>query len=167
MLFFLIMRYKRPNGYNKLVNLMSLSTLMSKRYLRNLRQHHFFSWISQLSILGITIGIATMIIVLSVIDGFETELRERFLAANAHILAYHYPDGLKNPALWEKAIQQDFAQDITGTSPFIHAETLTRSGHHIHTLLIKGIVPKKRQDVQSTRQMIRPLSALTYLQKLR
>ena len=159
------MPYRPLDGYNKLVNLMSLSTLISKRYLRNLRQHHFFSWISQLSILGITIGIATMIIVLSVIDGFETELRERFLAANAHILAYHYPNGIEQPVLWEQAIQEDFAQEITGTSPFIHGETLTRSGHQIHSLLIKGIVPKKRQDVQSTRQIIRPLSALAELQK--
>jgi len=83
---------------------MSVSTFIALRYLSSGRKNHFFSWIAILSILGIAIGVATMIVVLSVINGFETELRNRFLNANAHILAYRYPDGLPNPYKWSKMI---------------------------------------------------------------
>ena len=95
---------------------MPFSTLVATRFLKASRENRFFSWISTLSILGIGIGIATMIVVLSVIDGFETELRERFLAANAHILAYRFPNGLDKHDLWAKNIQLNFSDEITGIS---------------------------------------------------
>ncbi|NBQ54764.1 MAG: hypothetical protein EBU49_14455, partial [Proteobacteria bacterium] len=63
---------------------------------------------------GVAIGVAAMTVVLSVINGFETELRNRFLAANAHILAFNFPGGLDKPDLWAEKIQRDFGVHLTG-----------------------------------------------------
>jgi ABC-type transport system, involved in lipoprotein release, permease component len=65
---------------------MKFTSIVAARFLTIKRNNLFFSWIASLSILGVGIGVAVLILVLSVFNGFENELRERYLAANAHIL---------------------------------------------------------------------------------
>ena len=124
----------------------------------------FFSWIALLSIIGITVGVAAMIIVLSVINGFETELRNRFLAANAHVLVYNSPYGINNYDDWAHKITSDFAEDVRGTSPFVHYETMVKADTTSNAILIRGIHPQKRAKVQSLKNLIFPSSALDVLQ---
>jgi len=95
---------------------MSISSFIAIRYLSSNRKNLFFSWISILSICGIAIGVATMIVVLSVIDGFQAELRNRFLNANAHVLAYRFPAGMKDPQSWADTIKRDFTTEIEAFS---------------------------------------------------
>lgn len=144
--------------------LLKLTSFMAVRYLRANKEHRFISWITMLSILGIAIGVATMVVVLSVINGFEDELRNRFLAANAHILTYRFPAGMKNYQEWDKLIHRDFAKDIIGTSPFVHAETMGRKDHLIHSVLVRGIHPTKRIKVQNLDNIVRPITALSQIQ---
>lgn len=124
----------------------------------------FFSWIAVLSVAGIAIGVAAMIVVLSVINGFEKELRHRFLAANAHILAYRFPAGMESPDRWAELIQRDFGASIAGVSHFVHSETMARKGPLMQAIMIRGIVPQSREKVQSLASLVRPLSALDKLQ---
>src|SRR6476646_6645931 len=100
--------------------LFSPTTFLARRYMQAGRNNRFFSWISVLTIAGVAIGCAAMIVVWSVINGFEQELRKRFLAANAHIMAYRFPHGMTNHEQWTKNIEKDFGKDIRGVSPFIH-----------------------------------------------
>jgi lipoprotein-releasing system permease protein len=139
--------------------------MIALRYLKTSRENRFFSWIATLSVVGIAIGIAAMIVVLSVINGFEDELRNRFLAANAHILAYRFPAGLQDHSRWETLITKDFAKDVKGVSPFVHSETMVRKGAMLHAMLVKGIDPKRRESVQSVDSVVRPSSSLLELQK--
>ena len=74
---------------------MAVTTFIARRYMQAGRNNRFFSWISFLTIAGVAIGVAAMIVVWSVINGFETELRKRFLAANAHVMAYKFPYGTR------------------------------------------------------------------------
>lgn len=129
------------------------------------RTNRFFSWISILTIAGVAIGVAAMIVVWSVINGFETELRGRFLAANAHVMAYRFPHGLTDYPEWVKTVKNDFKDEITGISPFIHYETMGRYDSIMHAMLIRGIDPKLRDKVQSLRPIVRPKDALDVLQK--
>lgn len=142
---------------------MAFSSYVALRFLSSSRQQRFISWITTLSILGIAISVAAMIIVLSVINGFETELRNRFLAANAHILMYRFPAGMSNHERWEKSVQDYLGPKITGLSPFIHAETMGRKDGMIHAVLVRGIDPVKRQSVQDLKNIIRPYEALNTL----
>jgi len=143
---------------------MNFSSFAALRFLRTHREHSSLSWITSLSIAGIAIGVATMIVVLSVINGFESELRNRFLAANAHVLMYRFPSGLKDVDHWEKNVKKFIGSELTGISPFIHAETMGRKEGLIHAVLVKGIDPVKRQSVQDLKNIIRPVTALDRLE---
>lgn len=143
---------------------MSVTSFVALRYLLANQSNRFFSWIAFLCITGIAIGVAAMIVVLSVINGFEDELRSRFLSANAHIMAYRFPAGLKNPEVWQKAIHKEFGEYVTGLAPFVHFETMGRKDYIIHSMLIRGVSPTLRQDVQDLRSLIRPPEALDQLQ---
>ncbi len=143
---------------------MGVSNLVSWRYMTTSRENRFFSWISVLSIAGIAIGIAAMIVVISVFTGFERELRDRFLAANAHILMYRFPSGLSDPDLWEEDIQSQYGSALTGTSPFVHNETMSKKNHVVQSILVKGILPNKRQKVQDLQRFVYPPSSLEKLQ---
>ncbi len=143
----------------------SFSSFVALRYLKADRKNRFFSWIAILSVAGITISVAAMIVVLSVIDGFETELRDRFLNANAHILAYRYPSGMSNPENWAQMMEKDFGKEITGVSPFIHYETMIKRHSYMHSVLIRGISPRDRAKVQNVRHLVRPAESLDILQQ--
>jgi lipoprotein-releasing system permease protein len=144
---------------------MSLTTFVARRYMQAGRDNRFFSWISVLTISGVMIGVAAMIVVWSVINGFEEELRKRFLAANAHVMAYRFPHGITDPERWERTIEADFPQDVRGTSPFIHYETMARKDSLMHAILVRGIDPKQREKVQSLAFITRPAGALDKLQE--
>ena len=142
---------------------MTFTSFVARRYLRATRHDLFFSWITALSILGISLGIAALILVLSVINGFETELRDRFLAANAHILAYRYPSGMDDYREWQDTLMRDFAKDLTGVSPFVYSDTMGRKGYAVNTILVRGIRPRDRQSVQDLSHYIYPKEALNLL----
>lgn len=143
----------------------NVTSYIALRYMRARGGNHFFSWISILSILGVAIGVAAMIVVLSVINGFEKELRDRFLAANAHIMAYRFPSGLKNHEKWQANIQEHFGDVITGVAPFIHADTMCSNGSSKHSILIKGMLPAQRAAVQEMGNIVKPTEALALLQQ--
>jgi len=102
-----------------------------------------------------------------VINGFEYELRNRFLQANAHIMAYRYPAGMLNPdKLGQKIMKDpDFKDDVQGISPFIHYETMAKNRTILQGVLVRGIDPKKRAKVQDIANLINPPGALGELQK--
>lgn len=142
---------------------MAFSSFVALRYLKNNRANRFVSWITILCTIGIALGVAVMIVVLSVFNGFEDALRERFLAANAHVLVYRFPAGLKHPAKWEKAIHDKIGDELSGVSPFVHAETMGSKDHFIHSVLVRGIDAQKRESVQTLRNIVRPVEALDIL----
>jgi lipoprotein-releasing system permease protein len=139
---------------------MSAAFHIALRYLIASRSNRYLTWMTVLSIAGISIGIASMINVLSVINGFEKELRDRFLAANAHILAFQYPSGIDDPEAWTKLIKEDFPTELTGVSPFVHSETMATKDGLMHNILVRGIHPKMRRRVQDLTPWIKPSSAL-------
>lgn len=143
----------------------NFTSLVSLRYLKISKRDLFFSWISLLSITGVSIGVAAMIVVLSVINGFEEELRNRFLAANAHVLAYRFPSGIDNFDIWANRISKDFNDEVKGVSPFVHYETMAKIQTTIHSIMIRGIVPDQRRQVQSLDGLIEPTTALDVLQR--
>lgn len=143
----------------------NFTSLVARRYLKISRRDLFFTWISVLSIVGIAIGVAAMIVVLSVINGFEEELRNRFLAANAHVLAYRFPSGIDNYDSWANKITRDFSAEVKGVSPFVHYETMARGDSSMHSILMRGIHPRQREKVQSLAGLIEPAHALDRLQQ--
>jgi lipoprotein-releasing system permease protein len=144
---------------------MDPTTFIARRYLQAGKTNRFFSWISVLTISGVAIGVAAMIVVWSVINGFETELRRRFLTANAHIMAYRFPHGMANPDEYAQTISSDFKSVVRGVSPFIHYETMARKESILNAVLVRGIDPERRAKVQTLAVITRPPEALDVLQE--
>lgn len=122
-----------------------LAFFVGIRYLRAKRRNHFISFISLTSMLGISLGIWALVTVLSVMNGFEKELRERILgmASHATIEAIHEP--LKD---W-KTISQYAKQhpNVLGVAPYIEGQVMLNKGTKSHGVLIRGISPIEEPNV--------------------
>ncbi len=140
-------------------------SFIARRYIKSDKTNRFFSFITFITIAGMAIGVASLITVLSVIDGFESGLRDRFLAANAHILLYKFPSGLKDHEEAARIIGKKIQDDATGISPFIFYESVISHNYINHPVLVRGIAPKQRESVQSLKSIVSPPEALDILEQ--
>ena len=122
---------------------MPFELLVGWRYTRAgraARRNRFISFISSVSMLGIALGVAALIIVLSVMNGFQKEVRDRMLGVLSHIevLAYAQPE-LHAPA-W---LQQKVAQhpQVLASAPFVLSQVLLAHGEDMRGALVRGIDP--------------------------
>lgn len=135
---------------------MDFTHFVAKKYLVSKGEKHFFSWITRLSIAGVVIGVAALIVVLAVVVGFEKEFRDRFLAANAHVLIFNYPKGISDYKSTAQDLKKAAPEEIKGISPFVHFETLAVANDGTHAALVRGILPKSREQIQSLKRYITP-----------
>ena len=115
------------------------------RYLRARTHNRFVSFISSISILGVALGVAVLIVVLSVMNGFETELRTRILAMTSHASLESFGDGL---AEWEEVrdrVESD--ADVRAAAPYIQGEAMLLRGEAVSGALVRGIVPEEERRV--------------------
>src|SRR6476469_2944764 len=79
------------------------------RYLKSKKNSRLLSFITLLSILGVGLGVTAMIVVLSVMDGFESELKKRMMSSELHILVQHLPTtpGFENGFIPQDSLTQD------------------------------------------------------------
>lgn len=115
------------------------------RYLRARTHNRFVSFISSISILGVALGVAVLIVVLSVMNGFETELRTRILAMTSHAALESFGDGLADwPAVQARA-EQDAA--VTAAAPYLQGEAMLLQGDEVSGAIVRGIVPAEERRV--------------------
>ena len=122
-----------------------LELFIGLRYTRAKRRNHFISFISLTSMLGIALGITALITVLSVMNGFQQELRGRILAMTAHATVSRW-NGLMND--WQMV--RDQAQrnpEVRGGAPYIRGEAMLNNVSLVSGALIQGIQPAKEQQV--------------------
>ncbi len=114
------------------------------RYTRAKRRNSFISFISLISMLGIALGVTVLITVISVMNGFEKELRERILGMLSHATITSVEGNMNQ---WPQAMV-DAAQhpSVLGAAPFIERETLIK-GFRISGALVRGIDPDKEGSV--------------------
>lgn len=115
------------------------------RYTRAKRRNHFISFISLISMLGIALGVTALITVLSVMNGFERELRERILGMTSHATVAAFEGGLAAPAeLGELALRHP---EVTGVAPYVEGEGMARRGGTLSGVLLRGVDPTAEPDV--------------------
>lgn len=116
-----------------------LSIFIGLRYTRAKRRNHFISFISLISILGIALGVTALITVLSVMNGFEKELRERILGMASHAMILE-DGGLRD---WELVVESATQhEDIIGYAPYIQGEGMLTFGKEVNGTLVRGILPQ-------------------------
>ena len=118
---------------------------MGSRYVRSRSGNRFVSLISTISILGIAIAVAVLIIVLSVVNGFERELRERLLAMTAHA-SIEDPSG--RLAGWpERARQAEEHPAVYATAPYVDGQALLVHNERLSGVELRGIEPAREDAV--------------------
>ncbi|MFO6420030.1 lipoprotein-releasing ABC transporter permease subunit [Hylemonella sp. W303a] len=107
---------------------------------RATRRNGFISFISGVSMLGIALGVAALIIVLSVMNGFQKEVRDRMLGVVSHIEIYS-ADGLALPDAGRTLELVREHPQVVGAAPFIAAQALLARGEDMKGAVLRGIVP--------------------------
>lgn len=122
------------------------------RYTRAKRRNHFISFISMTSMLGITLGVTALITVMSVMNGFEKEVRDRILDMVSHLTVTHYDNRMENWQEAAKVVKEN--PQVTGAAPFIEAQGMLINGKNVNGTLIRGVLPQLEGEVSRvTRHM--------------
>ena len=115
------------------------------RYTRAKRRNHFISFISLVSMLGIAIGVMALIVVLSVMNGFERELRARILGMASHATISAFEGGLPDwPGVAERARQH---AEIEALAPYVQGEGMVRMSGALSGTILRGILPDAESRV--------------------
>ena len=132
---------------------MRFALLIALSHLRGRNAERGVSALTAISMAGVTIGVMALIIVLSVMAGFEMDLRDKILGSNAHVVVLRYSSGIDD---WEDAVEKVQAVDgVTGVAPFIYTEMMIKSEHgNGEGIILKGIDPVMVGDVVDLRKNI-------------
>jgi len=115
------------------------------RYTRTRRRDNFVSTISIISMVGIALSVAALIVVLSVVNGFQREFRERILAAAAHVQISGFDGWIADwPAVAAHALT---VPGVTAAAPYVDAEGMLSSGAVSRGALLRGIRPELDREV--------------------
>jgi len=126
---------------------MRFETFIAFRYLFALRKQSFISVISLFAVCGVAIGVGALIVVIGVMNGFSTDLRDKILGVNAHILVTSLRGGMENYR--ELAEEAGKVPGVIGVTPFVYSEVMlsTRSG--VKGVVLRGIDPTTSDSVVS------------------
>ena len=115
------------------------------RYTRAKRRNHFISFISLISMLGIGLGVMALIVVLSVMNGFQEELRNRILGVAAHMEITGPNERLTDwPGLAAQAVKHPEVKDY---APYVSGQGLLSASENTKGALIRGILPEREARV--------------------
>ena len=122
---------------------MAYEWLLGTRYLRSTRGRGFLSFISVVSALGLTVGVAVLIVVLSVMNGFERELKTRILSVTSHATLTGLTGNLKD---WRRDQAQALQlPGVVAAVPYIEAQALLMHGAHTAGTTIRGVLPEQER----------------------
>lgn len=113
---------------------------------RATRRNGFISFISGVSMLGIALGVAALIIVLSVMNGFQKEVRDRMLGVVSHIEIFA-PNGAALPDLNRTLAEARANPQVIGAAPFIATQALLARGEDMKGTIVRGIDPAHEHEV--------------------
>lgn len=124
---------------------MRYELLIGLRYTRARRRNHFISFISLTSMAGIALGVAALIVVLSVMNGFRKEVRARILAFASHVELRAVSGRL---AGWRAAADAARRHPrVAAAAPFVHAQGLLSTGQAVRGALVRGVLPEDEERV--------------------
>ncbi|MBU4149093.1 MAG: lipoprotein-releasing ABC transporter permease subunit [Candidatus Omnitrophica bacterium] len=117
---------------------------ISFRYLVSKRREKFISIISFISIMGVAVGVAALIVVLAVMSGFDNDLRDKIVGINSHIVI-EKEGGIEN---YNFLIEElDNMPDVVASSPFVNGQALIKTEKEVLGVIFRGIDPDREQKV--------------------
>ena len=110
---------------------------ISLRYLRAKKSQKFISLTTIISILGVSLGVMALIVVLSVMSGFEKEIRNRILGINPHIFVFSFKGNIEDYYKVAQKIKE--IKGVKGVSPFIYTQVMLNTGKRVSGAVLRGI----------------------------
>jgi lipoprotein-releasing system permease protein len=122
-----------------------LELFIGSRYLRAKRRNHFISFISFISVFSLALGITLIITVLSVMNGFQFEIKDRILSMTAHATVLELDGKLSN---WQKVEDElKGRSEIKGSAPYVQGQGMIVHGKQVTGAMITGIDPQLESKV--------------------
>ncbi len=122
-----------------------LIVFIGLRYTRAKRRTQFISFITLTSILGIVLGVTALITVLSVMNGFEAELRERILGMTSHASISEWDGTLSQWDSLDPILEKN--ERVIAWAPFVRGQVMLNAGRRVSGSLLRGILPKHEPRV--------------------
>ena len=130
----------------------SYEWLIGTRYLRSTHRRGFISFVAIVSVLGLALGVATLITVLSVMNGFEREIRSRILSVTSHATLMGIEGNLPD---WQDVRQKVLKQPgVEAASPYIEEQAMLANGASITGATVRGILPMEEQTSTGLAQRV-------------
>jgi lipoprotein-releasing system permease protein len=123
------------------------------RYTRSRQRTRAISFISAISVIGIALGMTVLITVLSVMNGFQREIRTRILAVASHV-QLAAPDGKLRD--WKRvAAEAERNPEVVAAAPFVLAQGLLTNGSAVHGVFVRGVLPDEESRVSDIHRYMR------------
>ena len=124
-----------------------ISFYIAYKFLRSKKSSRFTSIISKSSIIGISLGIAAIIVVMSIMNGFHNEMRNKILSMVSHVIITEENYTLKN---WDKLKNKiDKNNLVYSSAPYVEGQAMISFGNNVHGIQVKGIIPEYEKNVTS------------------
>ncbi len=126
--------------------------LIGTRYLRSTHRRGFVSFVALMSVLGLMLGVATLITVLSVMNGFERELRNRILSVTSHGTL----SGIEGSITDWRAIQQAAIKQpgVQAAVPYIEEQSMLSNGVYVAGATVRGVLPDEERKATGLAQSL-------------
>lgn len=131
---------------------MNVSLFVARRFLLSRRNRGFISFITFFAVLGVTLGVASLIVTLSILRGFETTIKDSVVGFTSHMQIFGFQSqALQNPETSMEKVFDKF-HAVKAMAPYVAREGMIRSDAGIDGVLIKGIDP--HNDVSSVKKHV-------------
>jgi lipoprotein-releasing system permease protein len=126
--------------------------LIGTRYLRSTHRRGFVSFVAVVSVLGLALGVATLIVVLSVMNGFQREIRNRILSVSSHATMMGLQGNLSN---WQTIQREVLKQPgVLAAAPYIEEQAMLANGAHIDGAIVRGVLPEQEKTADGLSQRV-------------
>jgi lipoprotein-releasing system permease protein len=129
--------------------------LIGTRYLRSTHRSGFVSFVASMSVIGLALGVAVLIVVMSVLNGFEHELRGRMLTVTSHATITGIDGEIAN---WRQA-QSDAQREpgVLAVVPYVESRSILANGQRVAGAMVRGVLPdEERKAVGLDGRMVPP-----------
>ena len=124
-----------------------ISFYIAYKFLRSKKSSRFTSIISKSSVIGISLGIAAIIVVMSIMNGFHSEMRDKILSMVSHVIVTEKNYTLKN---WDKLKYEiDKNKLVISSAPYVEGQAMISFNGNVHGIQLKGIIPEYEKLVTS------------------
>lgn len=133
---------------------MTFVALLAKRFLTGKKRNTFISFISAVSLFGVCLGVAALAVVMSVMEGFESELRSVITGTHSQVILYSSKQIIPNISEMIERIQK-FAPEVEAMSPYVFSEVMLAHKSRVLGSIVEGV---EEESLKKTTQLERHLT---------